>query len=206
MSDNIEIIEGIVELKEPVWEKQEGESTEWYQKFFLYYLPQQGNRSLKQGLLAYAKANNIIDDNVFDRERTMWSIIAERNKWIEREQAYDLDKQKGLLGNDLANLSTFLGEASKIVQEGMVNSANGLRISGALQEQYIKHLKEQGVITEKGIDFDGFDEAKYASIVKSFKTSAETAKLMIDISADVLGLEQLIATMNANNELDHLIE
>lgn len=194
----IEKIERIENLKRPEWERQEGESEKWHQRFFLYYLGQVGNRSVQKAVMIWSKANDIWDEARIKSERREWKLISERNLWLEREIAFEEYQGSLITSQEYDLLSTFKNQGLRLNQTGMKSAIKAVKVTGEIFEQYIEELPRKA---NGKIDFDELDANKYSKIVSAMKTSADTSSMMLDIGSKILALEKVLGHILENERI-----
>ncbi len=191
-------IERIESLQSPEWERQEGESELWHQRFFLYYINQVGNRSIKRAMRSWAAANEIRGDARLKAEYREWKSIAERNLWLEREIAFEEYQGKVVSAQEYDVLERFKSQGLRISEGGMASATNAIAMTSEVFRQYVESLAKD----EKGrIDFELLDANQYSKIVSAMKTSADTANTMIEIGNKMLALDKVLGQLLDNGEV-----
>lgn len=188
-------IERIESLVSPEWERQEGESELWHQRFFLYYLSQIGNRSIRRAVLSWAKANEVSNEAQIELEYIEWKEIAERNLWLEREIAFEEYQGRLVSAQEYDVLERFKNQGLRISEGGMRSAQNAVAMTSEVFRQYVETLPKD----ERGrIDFELMDANKYSKIVTAMKTSADTANTMIEIGNKMLALDKVLGQLLDN--------
>lgn len=191
-------IERIERLESPEWERQEGESEIWHQRFFLYYLNQIGNRTIRRAMLSWAKANEIEGEARLKAEYREWKSIAERNLWLEREIAFEEYQGRLVSAQEYDVLERFKKHGLQISEGGMASAKNAIAMTSEVFRQYVENLPKD----ERGkIDFEAMDANQYSKIVSAMKTSADTANTMIEIGNKMLALDKVLSQMLNNGEV-----
>jgi hypothetical protein len=196
-SKSIVKIEKIENLVSPEWEKQEGESDIWYQRFFLYYLGQIGKRSIRRGVLTWAKAEGVTSEAEIKLKYNEWREIAERNLWLEREIAFEEFQSKLITSQEYDVLERFKNQGLRLSENGMSNARSAVQASGEVFREFIETVPR----VNGKIDFEQFDEAKYSKIITAMKTSADTANTFIEIGNKMLALDRVLEELLNNGEV-----
>ena len=192
-------IERIESLVSPEWERQEGESELWHQRFFLYYLSQIGNRSIRRAVMSWAKANEVVNEAQIKLEYIEWKEIAERNLWLEREIAFEEYQGRLVSAQEYDVLERFKNQGLRISEGGMRSAQNAVAMTSEVFRQYVETLPKD----ERGrIDFELMDANKYSKIVSAMKTSADTANTMIEIGNKMLALDKVLGQLLDNGDVD----
>ena len=192
-------IERIESLVSPEWERQEGESELWHQRFFLYYLNQIGNRTIRRAMLSWAKANEIEGEARLKAEYREWKSIAERNLWLEREIAFEEYQGRLVSAQEYDVLERFKKHGLQISEGGMASAKNAIAMTSEVFRQYVEGLPKD----ERGrIDFEVMDANQYGKIVSAMKVSADTANTMIEIGNKMLALDKVLAQMLHSGEVE----
>lgn len=181
-------IDRIDSLVSPEWERQEGESELWHQRFFLYYLNQIGNRSVRRAVLTWAKANEIMNDARLNAEYREWKDIANRNLWLEREIAFEEYQCKLVSAQEYDVLERFKAQGLRLSENGMKSAGNAVTMTGEVFRQYVENLPK----IDGKIDFETMDVNQYSKITSAMKTSADTANTMIEIGHKILALDKVL--------------
>ena len=183
----------------PEWERQEGESELWHQRFFLYYLSQIGNRSIRRAVMSWAKANEVVNEAQIKLEYIEWKEIAERNLWLEREIAFEEYQGRLVSAQEYDVLERFKNQGLRISEGGMRSAQNAVAMTSEVFRQYVETLPKD----ERGrIDFELMDANKYSKIVSAMKTSADTANTMIEIGNKMLALDKVLGQLLDNGDVD----
>ena len=191
-------IERIESLVSPEWERQEGESELWHQRFFLYYLSQIGNRSIRRAVMSWAKANEVSNEAQIKLEYIEWKEIAERNLWLEREIAFEEYQGRLVSAQEYDVLERFKNQGLRISEGGMRSAQNAVAMTSEVFRQYVENLPKD----DRGkIDFEAMDANQYSKIVSAMKTSADTANTMIEIGNKMLALDKVLSQMLNNGEV-----
>ena len=192
-------VERIESLVSPEWERQEGESELWHQRFFLYYLSQIGNRSIRRAVMSWAKANEVVNEAQIKLEYIEWKEIAERNLWLEREIAFEEYQGRLVSAQEYDVLERFKNQGLRISEGGMRSAQNAVAMTSEVFRQYVETLPKD----ERGrIDFELMDANKYSKIVSAMKTSADTANTMIEIGNKMLALDKVLGQLLDNGDVD----
>jgi hypothetical protein len=73
------------------WERQEGETALWYERFRHYYLSQKAPRSLNTAYIVYHRDKGTIEEKK-GQSSGQWKRAASTHQWISRAEAYDLEQ------------------------------------------------------------------------------------------------------------------
>lgn len=201
-SDNKETkiirMERVESLESPEWERQEGESELWHQRFFLYYLNQIGNRTVRRAMMTWASANGIKGEARIKAEYREWKAISERNLWLEREIAFEEYQGRLITTQEYDLLERFKNQGLRLTENGMQSAQTAVTMTGEVFRQYIESLPKD---ENNKIDFGVMDANQYSKIVGAMKTSADTANTMIEIGNKMLALDKVLEQLLESNEV-----
>ena len=179
--------------------KEIAERNLWHQRFFLYYLSQIGNRSIRRAVMSWAKANEVSNEAQIKLEYIEWKEIAERNLWLEREIAFEEYQGRLVSAQEYDVLERFKNQGLRISEGGMRSAQNAVAMTSEVFRRYVETLPKD----ERGrIDFELMDANKYSKIVSAMKVSADTANTMIEIGNKMLALDKVLGQLLDNGDVD----